>query len=399
MIIEKNDNIPGPNKLTYDDTTKTGYYGHTTAAELITGDALASQIGLTAGTSQYNDAGWEKFFVGADADCNPDNINKILYIAKKTFRYNLSWDNINTVNAVYGSRIIIIGGNAYKVRLLRGSRSDLIQTHDITCSDNFGCNSEWNDLLYRVHTDVPNCSDPTVGMPGGNETFRHGGPQVGTNWNNYSDADLQVYYLVGYGTYCWCQETDTLSSSRCVSRGGNGVAYYNTYSSSYLHDGLGWLPCLELVTPVPFSSASLGDYTEGGYYYHNDGTYAYICSVNDTEAEWGGYNYKVSGADSETDGYQNTLDLISDSQPHPAAQWCHDKTDGGYTDWYLPSKNELDDLYNNKNYTNIVSTTHHWSSMNHSSTHAHLQYFNDGNQNVYFKTLSCKVRAIRKLVL
>ena len=90
QIITTAENFhPGPGSLTYDDTTKTGYYGHTTAAELITGDALASQIGLTAGISQYSDAGWEKFFVGADADCNPDNIDKVLYIAKKTFRYNL----------------------------------------------------------------------------------------------------------------------------------------------------------------------------------------------------------------------------------------------------------------------------------------------------------------------
>ena len=239
---------PGPGSLTYDDTTKTGYYGHTTAAELITGDALASQIGLTAGTSQYSDAGWEKFFVGADADCNPDSVDKVLYIAKKSLRYYLSWDNINAANAVYGSQTITIGGNTYKVRLLRGAGSDPAPTYGTTCSDDPGANSEWNDLLYRIHTDIPNCSDPTIGMPGGNETSYHGGPQVGSNWNNYSDSDLQVYYSVaGNGTYCWCQETDASISSRRVFRGSHGVAYYVTHTSSFSNTYNGWRPCLELV--------------------------------------------------------------------------------------------------------------------------------------------------------
>src|SRR6056297_2956116 len=222
---------PGPEKLTYDDTTKTGYYGHTTAVELITGDALASQIGLTAGTSQFSDAGWEKFFVGADADCNPDSVDKVLYIAKKSLRYDLSWDNINAANAVYGSQTITIGSNTYKVRLLRGAGVDPAPTYGTTCSDDPGANSEWNDLLYRIHTDIPNCSDPTIGMPGGSETSYHGGPQVGSNWNNYSDSDLQVYYSVaGNGTYCWCQETDASISSRRVFRGSHGVAYYVTHT-------------------------------------------------------------------------------------------------------------------------------------------------------------------------
>jgi hypothetical protein len=249
QIITTAENFhPGPGSLTYDDTTKTGYYGHTTAAELITGDALASQIGLTAGISQYSDAGWEKFFVGADADCNPDSVDKVLYIAKKSLRYDLNWDNINAVNAVYGSQTITIGSNTYKVRLLRGAGSDPAPTYGTTCSDDPGANSEWNDLLYRIHTDIPNCSNPSIGMPGGYETSYHGGPQVGSNWNNYSDTDLQTYYSVASnGSYSWCQETDTSDSSRRVRRGYRGVAYYNTYTSSYSHTYNGWRPCLELV--------------------------------------------------------------------------------------------------------------------------------------------------------
>ena len=69
---------------------------------------------------------------------------------------------------------------------------------------NVGGGSKWNDLIYRVHTDVPT-SDGTDSQPAN----RHGGPQVGANWASFSNAELNIS---GNGRACWAQETSEMHS-------------------------------------------------------------------------------------------------------------------------------------------------------------------------------------------
>jgi hypothetical protein len=235
---------------------------------LTDGPTVSSGIGLSAGTAFNDTAGWLKFYVGPNADCNKDGVAKVLFIAKETLRNNLSWDDIYLAGAVYGTgdngtanastgtsatqdAQVTYGGYTFKVRLLTGSATDpAAEGYDNQqCSDDAGAGSEWNDLLYRVHTDVPDCGDPTIGMPGGNETTRHGGPQDGTNWASYTNAELQVYYSdAGDGTYCWCQEQGN-DTSRRVRRGGNGVAYFDTNTADNTNTNNGWRPVLEMIQP------------------------------------------------------------------------------------------------------------------------------------------------------
>ena len=135
------------------------------------------------------------------------------------------------------------------MRLLTGSATDPAAEayNNQQCSDDAGGGTEWNDLLYRVHTDVPNCTDPTEGMPGGSETTRHGGPQDGDNWAAYTDIELQTYSsTAGDGTYCWCQEQGN-DTARRVFRGDYGVADFHTLDVSYTYAYGGWRPCLEVV--------------------------------------------------------------------------------------------------------------------------------------------------------
>src|SRR6056297_3426547 len=125
--------------ISYDSVTDTGYHGVVSSADLCDGSTLASNIGLSAGTLQYNDAGWLKFYVGPSADCNKDGVEKVLFIAKKTIRYDLSWNDIYNAGAVYGTgdygpansgsnvtqdAQVTIGGKTYKVRILTGSATD-----------------------------------------------------------------------------------------------------------------------------------------------------------------------------------------------------------------------------------------------------------------------------------
>lgn len=241
---------PGPTSMQYDAATDTGYYGEVAAADLITGASLASAIGLSAGTAMA-DAGWLKFYVGPNADCNRGSSAYVLFAAKMPLRHSLSWDHINTARPVDGSgAAITIGDDSYKVRLFTGADADpSTYTLGTSCADNPGENSEWNALMYRIHEDAPNCANVAEGMPGGSSTTRHGGPQVGGNWDDLTDAETGVLLSLNSGSACWCKEVDGIDASDRVYRGAEGVAFFSSSSatSGIIHRG--WRPVLELIQP------------------------------------------------------------------------------------------------------------------------------------------------------
>ena len=254
---------PGEDSLTYDSITDTGYYGEVATSELVEGDALALDVGLGAGISYNSDTPWLKFFVGASADCNADGVDKVVYIAKKPYRYDLSWNDIYNEGCVYGVdgpgpydsgsdtnqlTIVTYSGYDFKVRLLTGSENNPapLDAGNTYCGDDVGNASEWNDLMYRVHECIPNCASPLDCM--GGYTEYHGGPQGGSNWVNYTNCDLLVESGCGDGSYTWCQETGN-DTSRRVYRGYYGFAFFHTYPADHAYTGCGWRPVLELVQP------------------------------------------------------------------------------------------------------------------------------------------------------
>jgi TolB-like protein len=70
---------------------------------------------------------------------------------------------------------------------------------------------------------------------------------------------------------------------------------------------------------------------------------------------------------------------------------------GGYSDWRLPAKDELNLVYQNLRAKNIgnMGDTWHWSSSEFSSGNAWIQRFSDGSQDYGGKDRSFSVRAIR----
>jgi hypothetical protein len=63
----------------------------------------------------------------------------------------------------------------------------------------------------------------------------------------------------------------------------------------------------------------------------------------------------TSGTSSEYDGAANTANMADAS--HPAAQYCEGLSIGGYSDWYLPARYELDIAYENLKPTTTSNST------------------------------------------
>jgi hypothetical protein len=78
-----------------------------------------------------------------------------------------------------------------------------------------------------------------------------------------------------------------------------------------------------------------------------------------------------------------------------AAKLCSDLSLGGYTDWYLPSKDELNKLYLNRIAIGGFTTNGYWSSSETDAVNAWAQAFSNGTQDYGSKYGSAYVRCVR----
>ena len=115
-------------------------------------------------------------------------------------------------------------------------------------------------------------------------------------------------------------------------------------------------------------------------------------------ATWGCMHTEFSGADGTAigTGNQNTLDIMNGcSTAGIAARICGDLVLGGYSDWYLPSLDELNKLYLNKVAIGVFADFYYWSSTEFNNGGAWRQNFGNGLQSGGDKFGSVNVRAVR----
>jgi hypothetical protein len=166
------------------------------------------------------------------------------------------------------------------------------------------------------------------------------------------------------------------------------------------------------------------------------GTGGYTLTTN---LAWKTAATTTAGTTSDFDGTANTAAMVTAGiADHPGAQFCVGLNIGGFTDWYLPARYELEIAYfnlkpstdaNNTSWgSNIYSvprrdinntTTYpaqtalttfntsaeafiadnHWSSTEAVASNSWRVYFNTGLQNNTNKTTNTRVRAFRRIAL
>ncbi len=102
-------------------------------------------------------------------------------------------------------------------------------------------------------------------------------------------------------------------------------------------------------------------------------------------------------------GLANTESIIAiHGEENYAAKYCYDLEYNGFTDWYLPSKDELDKLCKNFSFIGgfypFKGNNYYWSSSefigNNKMVWMHVFYPADF-PNIFPKTVTCHVRCVR----
>jgi hypothetical protein len=202
------------------------------------------------------------------------------------------------------------------------------------------------------------------------------------------------------------------------------------------------------IWPDPNVPSIIGQAFAGGFYAGQIGVSGIathylvvgpVASAQNTSVRWKTSATSTTGTSSDIDGPANSSNMNNSS--HPAAEFCEGLSIGGFSDWYMPAKNELEVCYYNlkpttssnstsfginanavparaSNYTSgnpaqtaaaifITSTGaeafdasgFYWSSTEKTSQYAWSPYFNTGAQQSGFKTSLYKVRAVRRVAV
>jgi hypothetical protein len=193
------------------------------------------------------------------------------------------------------------------------------------------------------------------------------------------------------GLIVWC--------TNCGSTGGmqvfNGTEWKNIFESGISSSGL-----------------SIGQIYGGGViaYLLQPGDPGYDASIphgiitpsvdQSSSSVWGCVGTLISGADGVTlgTGNQNTIDIMAGCSSNvAAARVCGNLVLNGFSDWYLPSRDELNKLYISQRLIGGFSSGIYWSSTEDSMNNAWYQDFSDipGVQDIGAKNGFWHVRAIR----
>jgi hypothetical protein len=243
------------------------------------------------------------------------------------------------------------------------SLTNISATSGGNITDDGGANITTRGVCYSINT------NPTTA-----DNITNDGNGTGSFTSNLSGLTTSTTYYV-----------------RAYATNSAGTAYGNELS----------------FTTLASAPLAIGDSYQGGIVFYLIGSVGgLIAAPTDHFGAWGCNGTPIPGADGTFlgDGAQNTIDIEAGcATAGTAADICANLVLSGYTDWYLPSKDELNLMYQNIGQGNALGLgnvggfddSYYWSSSETDSTNAWRQDFFLGNQFNGNKTGSYTVRAVR----
>ena len=220
---------------------------------------------------------------------------------------------------------------------------------------------------------------------------------------------------------CWSSTTSTPTISSSNTNNGTGSTSYSSsltglianttyYVRAYATNSIG-TAYGNTLTFTTLPNLSVGQSYQGGIiaYIFVSGDSDYVAGQThgliatttnqSTGAQWGCSGTSITGTSTALGtGLTNTTAIVNGCATTTiAAALCNNLSSGGYTDWYLPSRDELNKLYLNKTAIGGFISASYWSSSQVGTTTAWSINFSTGTlSSTSTKSTLMYVRAIRK---
>jgi len=268
-------------------------------------------------------------------------------------------------------------------------------------------NNGWYPLLMGSPITIPNLATVTTTVVSGisKTTAVCGGNVVSEGLTSVTARGV-VYSTT---------QNPTITSNTGITSDGTGIGAFTSSLSGLIASTTYYVRAYATNTAgtvygsqntfTTSATFAIGDSYAGGIVFYIDGTGAHglVCSAADNSSGtvWGCNNTSINGADGIAigTGNQNTTDILNGcATAGIAARVCRNLSLNGFSDWFLPSKNELNLMYTNLKSNvaaNFTGTKYYWTSTEYSEGQAWYQNFGTGAQYYFSKTQAYYVRAVR----
>jgi len=199
-----------------------------------------------------------------------------------------------------------------------------------------------------------------------------------------------TYYVIAYaitslgGTTYGAQGTwNTNSNITIGDLYGGGIVYYDKGTTSSNHGETAWRYLV--AAPADLNSSTSMTWAYNTSTQSNAGLQT-AYTGNYADIGWGEVNTNtIYAANSNSTSGTTAIYLAKNYNG------------GGYTDWFLPSEQELLTLFNNRSLSGLgtFQSGYYWASTEYNGAYAQVVHFNTGSTNSVIKTNNYYVRSLR----